>query len=520
MGRDVKHLVRTWPDTPESRDWLTSPREDIVLETSSGPTADEIAVFEQETGPFVAYRRTVAKNPHGTELVETLDYKLVIPWFSWLFGRLIGRLLRRRDVGPEPNKQPAWAPPDRLTARQAQVLGLLAAASLLSAFVNTLFTQTVAFAGDDFGVGDWGRGVAGTVVRVGIILGLPAALLADRIGRRRVVIVLAWAAPIIASLGAIAPNFPILVATQTLGRPLGLALDLLVAVIAAEEMPRGSRAYAVGLLAMANGLGAGVAVIALPLADIGDNGWRFIYVIALVWLAVALDLTRRLPETRRFEWHQEDVKATPVPKLRRKRLAIQMAVAFFGNMLLSPASFFQNSYLKDERGFSAGMVAVFTLVTSTPAVIGLIVGARVADQKGRRRLAMVCAPIGGLLIALSFGTSGSLMWMVAIFGAMVAATAYPPLAVYRTELFPTGNRGRAAFLILASALIGGSISLLITGAIVDGGTSYGPVMLALVVGPVIVALIVFFTYPETAHRELEELNPEDHTLPINRFNQS
>jgi predicted MFS family arabinose efflux permease len=53
-------------------------------------------------------------------------------------------------------------------------------------------------------------------VRVGIILGLPAALLADRIGRRRVVIVLAWAAPIIASLGAIAPNFPILVATQTL----------------------------------------------------------------------------------------------------------------------------------------------------------------------------------------------------------------------------------------------------------------------------------------------------------------
>jgi MFS family permease len=197
-----------------------------------------------------------------------------------------------------------------------------------------------------------------------------------------------------------------------------------------------------------------------------------------------------------------------------------MAVAFFGNMLLSPASFFQNSFLKDERGFSAGMVAVFTLVTSTPAVIGLIVGARVADQKGRRRLAVTCAPIGGLLIASSFSATGGLMWMTAIIGAIIAATAYPPLAVYRTELFPTGNRGRAAFLILASALIGGSISLLITGAIVDGGTSYGPVMLALVVGPVIVALIVFFTYPETAHRELEELNPEDHTLPVKRPNQS
>ena len=527
MGRSVKHLVRTWPSDPETRQWLTSARDDLVLESLDDETSDDltgnsgvIAVFRQQSGPFSAYRRTVTTTNDQQKLIETLDYQLIIPWFSWLFARLFRRSLSNRSIGPEPSSQPAWAPPNRLNERQAHVLGLLAAASLLSAFVNTLFTQTVAFAGDDFGVGDWGRGVAGTVVRVGIVLGLPAALLADRIGRRRVVIFLAWAAPLIASLGALAPNFPILVATQTLGRPLGLALDLLVAVIAAEEMPSGSRAYAVGLLAMANGLGAGVAVVALPLADLGDSGWRLVYVLALIWLVVAIDLTRRLPETHRFEWHRELVQETPRTRIRRKRLAVQMAVAFFGNMLLSPASFFQNSYLKDERGFSAGMVAVFTLVSSTPAVIGLIVGARVADQRGRRRLAATCAPIGGLLIALSFATSGGLMWMTAIFGAIVAATAYPPLAVYRAELFPTGNRGRAAFLILASALIGGSISLLITGSLLDGGRSYGPVMLALVFGPVIVGLIVLSTYPETAHRELEDINPEDYGFSASDNNQA
>ena len=69
---------------------------------------------------------------------------------------------------------------------------------------------------------------------------------------------------------------------------------------------------------------------------------------------------------------------------------------------------------------------------------------------------------------------------------------------------------------ISSAPVGGSVSLLLTGAIVDGGTPYGPVMLALVSGPVVVALIVAFTYPETARRELEELNPEDHTLPVTR----
>ena len=76
---------------------------------------------------------------------------------------------------------------------------------------------------------------------------------------------MAWTAPIVTATGALAPNFPFLVATQSIGRPLGLALDFLIAVIAAEEMPRGSRAYAVGIMAMASGLGAGIAVMALPL---------------------------------------------------------------------------------------------------------------------------------------------------------------------------------------------------------------------------------------------------------------
>ncbi|MFM8528135.1 MAG: hypothetical protein ACKOD2_00375, partial [Ilumatobacteraceae bacterium] len=74
----------------------------------------------------------------------------------------------------------------------------------------------------------------------------------------------------------------------------------------------------------------------------------------------------------------------------------------------------------------------------------------------------------------------------------------------------------AAFLILASALLGGSLSLLVTGALLDRGIEHGPIMLALVAGPLVVSALVLFTYPETAHRELEDINPEDHRLPSNR----
>lgn len=520
MGHVAGQLERTWPDDPAVVEWLNAPRADLVSERCAD-TDDGVVVFVQDDGPFMTYRRRVSEELDGANRRwrETIDYRMEIPWFAWMFVWFVRRYFAGRSPGPEPLRQPAWAPPDRVTPRQVRVLGLLAAASLTSAFVNTLFTQTVAFASDDFGIGDWGRGVAGTVVRLGILFGLPAAFLADRIGRRRVVVFLAWAAPIIASLGAVAPNFTVLVGTQTVSRPLGLALDLLIAVIAAEEMPRSSRAYAVSILAMANGLGASVAVIALPLADIGTSGWRLVYVLALVWLVVALDLTRRLPETQRFERLRAATHLDAKPsdqhddrRRGRRRLAIQMAVAFCGNLLLSPASFFQNSFLKEERGFSAGMVSVFTLVTAAPAVIGLVAGGRVADRRGRRRMAAGCVPVGAVFIALSFHFQATWMWTAAIAGAIVAAAAYPSLAVYRTELFPTANRGRAAYLILASALVGGSISLLLTGALLDAGWSYGTVMMALVIGPALVSVIVLTTFPETAHRELEELNPQDRPL--------
>lgn len=501
MGGAKGHLSRL---ISASDDVALSPRNDVVVERSE-LTDGSVAHFVQEIGPFAHYERTIRTS--GDDLVETTEYELDVPWFGWLFRPLVRHALSRTA---HPGRTPFWAPPDVLTARQVSILGLLAAASLLSAFTNTLFTQTVAFAGDDFGVGDWGRGVGGTVVRVGIIVGLPFALAADRVGRRRVIIALAWSAPIIASLGAIAPNFPLLVATQSISRPLGLALDLLVAVVAAEEMPRSSRAYAVSILAMASGLGAGLAVVSLPLADLGDSGWRLVYVLALVWLVVAVDLTRRLPETRRFEIHAAEVRRADAP-MQSTRLAIQMAVAFFGNLLLAPSSFFQNGYLKDQRGFSAGMVAVFTLVTSTPGAIGLVLGGRAADRRGRRRIATMCVPIGAALIVGSFWFGGPLMWSFAISGAIVAATAYPSLAVYRTELFPTGRRGRAAYLILASALLGGSLSLLVTGAFLDADTSHGAIFSVLWLGPLVVSAIVWFTYPETAHRELEDINPEDST---------
>lgn len=505
-------LRRAWADQDggdgEGLDeWLLSPRDDLVAEEPA-----DNGTFVQRAGPFTEYRRKVERTDRG--FTETLHYRLIVPWFGWLFRWATRHELGKRRPGYNPaGRQPWWAPPDRLDPRQVTVLGMLAAASMSAAFVNTLFTQTIAYSADDFGVGDWAKGLGGTAVRLGVVLAIPFAMLADRIGRRRVIVAMAWAAPLTASLGGLAPSFPALVATQAVGRPLGIALDLLVAVVAAEEMPRNSRAYAVSVLAMANGLGAGVAVVALPISGISQGSWRGVYAISLLWLPVAVSLARRLPETHRFQRAAATRHHRAAPQMRRGRLIVQAAVAFCANLLVAPASLFQVGYLKDERGFSPAMVSLFTLSTATPAGLGLIIGGRIADRYGRRGVASVCVPAGALLLVLSFAVGGPLMWSAALTAGIVSACAYPAMAVYRSELFGTGRRGLANALIQSSALIGGAAGLLIAGAWLDVGTSHGMVMAAMLVGPFAVSAFILTTYPETAHKELEDLNPEDARAP-------
>ncbi|MEY2968178.1 MAG: hypothetical protein RIQ64_805 [Actinomycetota bacterium] len=517
MGHKMRVTRREIAPNDSEISSIFTPYTDITVEIAEECSFDT-ARFAQHNGPFSRYERRVTRRADGGAN-ETTTWSVDIPWFWWMFTPLIGRHFARRT---HRDKRPWWAPPQELNEREVLVLALLAAASMASAFINTLFTQTVTYAAEAFDVGEQGQGVAAAVVRFGIIIAIPLAVLGDRIGRRRIIVALAWVAPLIAALGALAPNFWLLTANQTIARPLGLALDVALLVVAVEEMPKSARAYGLSILALASGLGAGIAVLALPLADAGDNGWRIIYVVSLLWLVVAARLTKRLSETTRFTRHlvregsrceKARKRGNSTPKsLGRSVVRTQgviLVVAFLGNVFLATASIFQNRYLKDVRGYSAVLVAAFTLFTTVPSALGLVFGGRLADDYGRRFVAATCIPIGALMIALSFVAEGPLMWLCAVVGGVFAATAYPAMAVYRGELSPTAKRQTSSFLITVSALLGGSIGLIVGGTLIDHDWSYGTVMLMFSSVSVVIAVLVWVFYPETAHRELEELNPQD-----------
>lgn len=498
MPRSERTLTTVFPSASSAADEAMQPRGDLLTEEPDGTGG-----FVQANGPFRTYRRTVERTPEGVR--QTIHYRLNIPWFGWLFALPMRHALRnRRRPG---DASPWWAPPDQLNERQARTLGLLAMAAMSATFANTLFTQTANFAADTFHISDRGQGIAGAVVRLGVLIALPFAVLADRRGRRRAIVLTAWLAPIICAFGAIAPSFWTLVASQTIGRPLGIALALLAGVAATEDMPRNSRAYALSMLAMAAGLGAGVAVGALRLADLGSNGWRLVYLLSLIWIPVAVSLMRQLLETRRFETIHKIA-----PPFNGRRLLLVATVALSSNFFIAPASFFQNRYLDNVRGYSGGGIALFTLSTGTPASIGLILGGRLADVVGRRVLILVCTPISTACIVAGFMSSGTVMWLAALGGGLTAALSYSAYTVYRTELFPTGNRGRANGVVTTVALLAGSVGILIVGYARDHGASFGHAMGLVAIGQLVAAFLAYRFYPETAHLELEDLNPEDPSL--------
>ena len=416
-----------------------------------------------------------------------------------------------RTRSPESRQIWGFTAPEPLTSRQKTVLKLLWLACLPAAYVNTVFTQTVAYASTEFNISEQGQGFAAAIVRWGVVIAIPLAALADRIGRRKIIISLAWLAPLVISLGAFAPSFTVLVATQTVGRPLGISLTVFVLVFATEEMGTNTRAWALSILAVGSGVGAGSAVGAIPLAGISDTSWRLVYLIGIGWLAIAYVLTRSLPETTRFlALHEEQVHHTDVEThIHRDRLWLQIAVAVLTNVFVATASIFQSRYLKDIRDFSPLEISLFITITTIPATVGLVAGGRLADKVGRKVVAVATVPTGTMLYALSFTTQGAAMWFFAIVGGILLGISYPAMAVFRSELFPTAHRNMASALIMVASLIGGSVGLIGAGMLLDDGMSYGRVMMTFALGPILVAVLVALRYPETAHLELETINPED-----------
>jgi putative MFS transporter len=412
---------------------------------------------------------------------------------------------------PPPPRRPVWAPPDVHAADQSAAIAVACAVLLVTAYGGSLASQALHFVARSFHASDADLGVALAVTRVGTLIGLVGAVLADRLGRRSMLIVSLIGTSIATGLSAFAPNLATFTALQVFVRGfVNLAL-IVGSIVVLEEAAEGSRAYTLALSGIAWGGGFALGAGLLPVAEIGHNAWRILFALGGLGIFLVPGIARRMRETPRYAAMQRDGTSANFDdgdSAFGPRFVLVAAAMFLTAFFIAPASQFTNRYLADERGYSAVGILLLRFVTQgPPALIAIWLGGRLAERIGRRPVAATTTLALAAAGAVFFLTGGPLLWLMLLASSFAGAMGGPSLSSFNTELFPTHTRGRAGGWLLVAAVLGSVSGLLVAGYLADPFGAVGRSVAVAAIAPAVVAIALIPRLPEARGRLLDDVSP-------------
>jgi AAHS family benzoate transporter-like MFS transporter len=416
--------------------------------------------------------------------------------------------------------------PAALDARARNVLAMLAVVAAGTGFQGSIPSASLTYAAREWGNSTAQQTQALAAIRTDIVIAVFLTRLADRVGRRRMLLVTATASPLLTALCALAPSLSVFAALQIVSRSFVTCTGILIAVIVVEEVPATARAWSSGVLVFMAALGTGVAVASVAIADRGVRVWRLLYLLPLLTLVVMPLVRRRLPETARFVralgGSSGNDGAHPTrgvgsmarqivagARRHRRRLLLVGTFVFLLAFENTPTRQLQNEYLRVDRAFSSRAVAVFSVLTNAPGLIGLALGSGIGDRFGHK-LGGACLGFGACDAGV-FLSHGAAIWWWSVAGALLGAASLPILGMLTAQLFPTSFRSTANGLTTTASRLGGALGLLLVGALThlwSRGTS-----IALTTLSIGLALLLLPFLPDSTGRELEDLNPDDRPSP-------
>ncbi len=400
-----------------------------------------------------------------------------------------------------------------IDARESRLLALLGTANAVNGYDLGILTLALPAIQVSLAIPEDRVGTLLAVIRLGMLPALGLGVLADRWGRRALLLATIVGFTICTVLTAGAPGVGTFVAAQFVARIFIAAEDTLAVVVAAEEIAAVRRGLALGVLAALGGVGHGLAAVSYAVVGSGPYGWRLLYLAGAVPLAVVAWLRRSLVETRRFQAHRaRHAGATsgfwaPLTALVRTHptrvlaLAAMILPIYF---VTAPAVSFQSKFLQEAHGYTPAAVALLYFVGGGVSVLTQLAVGRVSDAVGRKpavlaTLALMAA--GTLLLYRGDGPwvlAGWLVMMAAYLGVDVMMSALG------SELFPTAYRSTASAARAVTATCGAALGLALEGALFNltggHGAAISWMLLPLALVPVALAAL-----PETAQRELEEI---------------
>jgi SHS family lactate transporter-like MFS transporter len=271
-------------------------------------------------------------------------------------------------------------------------------------------------------------------------------LLGDKFGRRVPLMIDIVFYSVMELLTAFAPNFTVFLILRLLfgigmGGEWGLGASL-----AMESLPTQTRGLFSGILQQ--GYAVGYLLAALVYWVVFPHfGWRGLFVAGALPALLVIYIRAHVPESP--VW-QRDRAQCKHPRLRLSTLLKQHGRLFIYAALLMTAFNYMShgtqdlysTYLEEQRGFGVNAKSIISMVYATGAICGGTVLGFLSQQWGRRRIIILSALCGMLLIPLwIFAPSTALLIAGGFLIQFMVQGAWGVVPVHLNELSPPEFRG-------------------------------------------------------------------------------
>ena len=401
-----------------------------------------------------------------------------------------------------------FATPPDIGRRDRGLLWLLGAAFLIGQYDLTLISIALPDVQASFGIGEEELGRVIAMGRLGAIPAILLALLADRLGRRRLMVFSMLALSVASLATAFAGSAQQFMAFQALARMFTTLEDILAVVFALELLPATRRGWGVGYLAAMGALGSGTAALLYAAVDYLPGGWRALYALAGVAVLYVAWIRRRLPESPLFESQAANAPQSfwqPLKEIvscHRRALVALLGIAAAFWFQVSSALNFMSKFLQEAHGYTPAMVSLLFLAAGVVAIFGNVAAGRLSDRHGRRPTLAIALLLHCAAVVSFYNTSGLLLpvaWMSAIFCYFAVEVVVSAIS---GELFPTSCRSTATSLRSITGVLAAAAGLAVEGSLYRVLGDHGSALSILALSTLFALPFVLFWLRETAYTRL------------------
>lgn len=354
-------------------------------------------------------------------------------------------------------------------------------------------------------------GVLTSINSIGMALGaLLAGALADRFGRKAILMWTLLIFTIASGLSALATGFAVLCALRLVAG-IGLGGELPVAsTLVSESMPTAERGRAVVLL---ESFWAGGWIVSALIANfvIPEYGWRIAFAIGALPAFYALYLRRAIQDPPRYKNHTKLHKITFREKVAtvwsapHRRTTLMLWILWFTVIFSYYGMFLWLPSVVMAKGFTMVKSFQYVLIMTIAQLPGYFTAAYFIERYGRKFVLVVYLTLTAFsAIAFGLATTEATILTAGICLSFFNLGAWGGLYAYSPELYPTSVRSTGVGLATSVGRIGGVLAPLMVGMLVQREVAISLIFTIFFVTILIGAAAVLFWGRETKGQELAE----------------